>query len=205
MEHSSDSGIMYDIIAALQEIDDEYLNYLLNQFEGLNGLLENIDLSVKIHPKHSYLILEKEEVLQELEKCEIYFLEENQFNLLKSNSNRDIKIEDLENIFGSNYIDLLFYSMLDEINFNYLSKNGASFNSLSHGEKTIYSFLVHLINYSKNELILLLDEPENTLHPNWQKSFLNELFIIINKKGKKLKKKLAQKILLHATAAKSSL
>ena len=182
---NADSGVILDTIKALRAIDDEYMNYLLYQFGNRSFLFEKINLTEKLHPKHLYLMLEKDELQGILKGCKLPFLSESEFKLLIDNQSKKIKIEELETLFGENYIDLLYISMQDEIEFNYFSENGASFNSLSHGEKTIYSFVVNLVNYNKEEFLFILDEPDNTLHPDWQKKFLNELIEIINKLGKK--------------------
>lgn len=184
-DYSYDSGIIIDTIKALRAIDDEYINYLLYQFGDRNFLFENIDLTEKLHPKDFYLMLEKDEIQEILKKCDLPFLSESEFKSLIDNQSQKIRIERLESLFGEKYIEFLFMSMPDDIEFNYFSLNGASFNSLSHGEKTIYSFIVNLVNYNKNDFLFFLDEPDNTLHPDWQKKFLNELIEIINILGKK--------------------
>ncbi len=184
-DFSSDSGIIIDTLRALKDIGDEYLNYLLYQFGDIASLFENIDLTEKLHPKEGYLNIRKSEVQETLKNNKLPFVLENEFKSLIDNKNRKIKIEELESLFGKNYLELLFWKMQDEIEFNYFALNGASFNSLSHGEKTIYSFLVNLVNYNKNDFLFLLDEPDNTLHPDWQKKFLSELIYIINALGKK--------------------
>ena len=122
----------------------------------------------------------------ELKKCDIPFLSEDEFQSLKDNQIQKIKIEELESILGDRYNKMLFDDMHDKLDINYYSLNGATFNSLSHGEKTVYSFFLHIVHSNKNEYLLFLDEPDNTLHPEWQKKFLNELINIINRLDKKV-------------------
>lgn len=183
--HNSDSSIIIETLKALKNIDDEYINYLLYQFGDINFLFENIDLTEKLHPKDFYLILRKDEIKDVLKECELSFLSESEFKSLIDNQSIKIEIGQLETLFGKNYLELLFMRTQDDIEFNYFSLNGASFNSLSHGEKTIYSFLVNLVNYNQKEFLFFLDEPDNTLHPDWQKKFLNQLIEIINILDKK--------------------
>jgi hypothetical protein len=65
-----------------------------------------------------------------------------------------------------------------------------SFSSLSSGEKSFFSDTVILskeikdfLKYKddKNSLILILDEPETTFHPQWQKKYIDYLISLINK------------------------
>ncbi len=184
--HIDDSEPIVNVIHELKKIDDEYFNYLLYKFDSLEYLFENINITEKIHPKEFYLILEKDELQEKLKECEIYFIPENKFNLLKKYESKQIEINDLEEIFGKDYIELLFYYISDEVELNYFTLRGASFNSLSHGEKSIYSFLLNIVNFNKNEFLLFLDEPDNTLHPYWQKNFLHELIHVIKKLNKRV-------------------
>ena len=185
-DSSSDSGIIFDTIRAIESIEDEYLLYLLSQFGSLIELFENIDLTENLDPKGGYLHISNDEIQSKLKKYEIPFLPEDEFKLLKDYQIQKIKIEELESILGDRYNKMLFDDIHNELDINYYSSNGATFNSLSHGEKTIYSFLLNIVHSNQNEYLLFLDEPDNTLHPEWQKKFLNELFNIIKKLDKKI-------------------
>ena len=179
-------AVIYLTLKALKELDDEYLKYLFNKFEEISQIFEHINLIDKLDPKHNYLIIKYEEVQKVLKNCDIDFIDEKTFNLLKDNKGKLLKIEELESIFGNEYIDLLFYQMIDELDFDFEGENGSSYGSLSHGEKTIYSFYVNLVNYNKEQFIMVLDEPDNTLHPNWQKKFIKEMIGISEKIKKKV-------------------
>lgn len=60
------------------------------------------------------------------------------------------------------------------------------FNGLSNGEKIVLSLYSRLYNISKNsklenkDIILLLDEPEVGLHPQWQTEFISKLLEFLN-------------------------
>ena len=71
----------------------------------------------------------------------------------------------------------IYYEYNDFFNFNFIDKVGRSYDELSHGEQIIFGQLLNIYFYSKqneDNLIFLLDEPEISLHPNWQKKYLNE-------------------------------
>ena len=77
---------------------------------------------------------------------------------------------------------LMYSSFFESIDYDILSyKEDVSFNKLSSGEKSLitkYMYIVHEIIFNRAEVILL-DEPDTFLHPNWSKSFINDLVNII--------------------------
>lgn len=183
-ETQSESDVIYNIIGQLQNIADEYILYLFQRFEDLEYLFESLNLISKIHPKDQRLELDEQEIIKSLQKNELWFLTRNEFNTIKENENKKIPINQLKNIFGENYIELLFRPERIELEFNLFAKNDATFHSLSHGEKTIYGILLHIILFNENNFLLLLDEPSNTLHPEWQRKFIGELTSLLNEYNK---------------------
>ena len=167
MSINDDSTQIYDVLRALRDLGDNYLIYLFNKFETIAQIFEHINLIDKLHPKDFYLMVDYDEIQSILKSCDIDFIDKKTFDLLEENKGRFLEIKTLGNLFGSEYLELFFNRMLDELEFDFQAENGSSFGSLSHGEKTIYSFYVNLINYNKKEFIFVLDEPDNTLHPNW--------------------------------------
>lgn len=180
-EHTADTSVIVDTLRALRDLDNEYMIYLLNKFGTIAKIFEHIDLTEKLHPKDFYLTVNYEEIQEILEGMKIDFVDESEFTQLISHANKMIKIKKLRELFGENYIQLLFQRMIDELSFDYMAQNGSSYGSLSHGEKTLYSFFVNLVHFNNSDFLFLLDEPDNTLHPNWQKSFLNEMMNILTK------------------------
>jgi len=86
--------------------------------------------------------------------------------------------------FHSDYFE---YDFVDNINRKY--------NNLSHGEQNIYgqflNMFFHLIlEYNveevRKQLFFNLDEPDISLHPNWQKSYIKELINTSSKFNKKI-------------------
>ena len=180
-EHTADTSVIIDTLRALRDLDDKYLIYLFNKFETIAEIFEHIDLTENLHPKDFYLTVNYEKIQEILEGMKIDFIDESEFTQLMNHSNEMIEIKKLRELFGESYIQLLFKHMIKELSFDFWAENGASYGSLSHGEKTLYSFFVNLVNFKNNDFLFLLDEPDNTLHPNWQKSFLNEMINICTK------------------------
>ncbi|WP_164091317.1 AAA family ATPase [Poseidonibacter lekithochrous] len=89
---------------------------------------------------------------------EFDFTEENKINIEKYTSRE--------------YFDLFDFDLIDVRNRRY--------NDLSHGEQVLFGLLLNIFFYSKNESkIFLLDEPELSLHPQWQKGLLNQIIKLL--------------------------
>jgi len=181
-----DSDILITTLQALQNYNNNYINYLLFLFGNITDVFEQIDLTEYLHPKDNYLTINSNEIIKVLDSCNIPYITENDFNKINKYKDNNIKISNLKEKFGSDYANLLFRDLNNILDFDFFSNNGASFNSLSDGEKTIYTFLVNLIEYKSNNFLFILDEPDNTLHPQWQKKFIDELIKILNKLNKKV-------------------
>ena len=68
--------------------------------------------------------------------------------------------------------------------FEFFDDNGKKFSDLSHGEKIFYGQILNIYFYNlsssiKDNLILCFDEPEISLHPMWQKEYLNRFINFI--------------------------
>ncbi len=99
----------------------------------------------------------------------------------------------------TNHIDLflsilnnLFYDKKILIDYNHnfkIVKNNKdiiSLNELSSGEKNLFIIFFDCIFKIQNESLILIDEPEISLHVEWQIAFINNLFKIKNSKIKEL-------------------
>jgi len=73
----------------------------------------------------------------------------------------------------------MILNAISMINIDIYNEKNISFNQLSTGEQEIFGqiFLLHLNKTTGNihNHIKLLDEPENALHPSWQKRYVKEL------------------------------
>jgi predicted ATPase len=112
---------------------------------------------------------------------------------------------DNESIYEVNYEDeidenlLLALSEFKILDFYDTSKNGflsdnimdswgMNFNSLSSGEKNILKVLLYIsqnIQNSHDNLTIFLDEPDNTIHPNWQKALIQNIVNVASKSNQK--------------------
>ena len=97
----------------------------------------------------------------------------------------DFNNEEITNIFNK-YFKFFSFDFIDN-----RYSNERYFSNLSHGEKTFYSQFISIFhkiynNKSKNHL-LLFDEPDLSLHPEWQRQYIDELVKVVQKLDKNIK------------------
>lgn len=79
----------------------------------------------------------------------------------------------------------IFNTMLDnnEIKVNITDLKKREIFDLSHGERSLFilTFLIYFKAFKRNRnLIIYLDEPDSTLHPQWQKEFVSQLINVFS-------------------------
>jgi len=95
-------------------------------------------------------------------------------------------------IYKINDIDSNTRSLIEKyakfFKYDFEDDKGRKFLDLSHGEKSLYAQFVSMYDTVKNSqipILIALDEPDLSVHPTWQKKYLNEFmttFIHMNKK-----------------------
>lgn len=154
-------------------IKDKYHQFLILK------LLEKTQETVDFY-------LSKEDIIQELSDSEL--LNEEDFNsyfVFKDifiNKKREIdKLTQKEKeIYINKYSNLFEFDFIDDKTRRY--------SDLSHGEKTFFGQLLNVYHNShksiSGNLLFFFDEPEISLHPQWQKSYVGELYNLLEKLGK---------------------
>lgn len=65
------------------------------------------------------------------------------------------------------------------LEYDFIDIEGRRYSNLSHGEKTVFSLFIHIDeiirDFYRTSCIILLDEPDLSLHPNWQKLLISDL------------------------------
>ncbi|MGX6961112.1 AAA family ATPase [Vagococcus xieshaowenii] len=74
--------------------------------------------------------------------------------------------------------------MLNNDIFKYFNKSWNSISSGTNSLLSIFSNLSLLSDKEEDNIIILLDEVDVTLHPEWQRKFIHELLLFTNKKFK---------------------
>ncbi len=84
--------------------------------------------------------------------------------------------------------DKILFTYSDFFIIDFKDEKNRMFSDLSHGEKAIYGLIVNLLynikNAGYNDFIFCLDEPDLSLHPEWQRKFLHELITSIKQENK---------------------
>ncbi|RZV19504.1 AAA family ATPase [Aliarcobacter butzleri] len=152
-----------------------------NNFEELEEIITNRRKQMR---KDNHIsIYENSLYLNEIEKTiNLYKSINNIINLIKLNKNSNLEYEiDSKKLNEKNIYFLTSLPRFIKIDFR--DKNGKHLSELSSGEKSLLKLIYSIINVINlrleenlsNSITILLDEIENTLHPNWQKKILNYL------------------------------
>jgi len=155
-----------DIYSNITKIEDSYHQYLIilyftkQKFQN-NDILENIS-----------------DLIEEFQKVGIKYLEREDFAKFLNLDSFEKNINDLSKKEKELY--LYFYDFFE---FDLIDNKGRSYNSLSHGERIIFGQFINFYYLSikyKKPYLFLLDEAELSLHPNWQKKYLDELIVFLS-------------------------
>ncbi|EII0191011.1 type I restriction-modification system subunit M [Listeria monocytogenes] len=99
------------------------------------------------------------------------------FNNIISCDREEYLIEALESL------DISKVFIKEEDLFAEKNKEIIKFEYLSSGEKNYINIFMAIISEADTSNIILIDEPESSLHPSWQINFLSELNKIVKKMG----------------------
>lgn len=178
----------------------------LKKFKNIeNSFIEKIKKSEDIYINFLIYVLIRYELIAEIKQNNIEIEElENIINVSSSqhSSYEEIKknLFKIKSILNSlkfnekiyliecdNDIKLIFWETIQElISINFYDENDICFSDLSYGERGFYIHFLFLLyldeNHSKSNekenTFFLIDEPDTTFHPNWQKKYINQLLSI---------------------------
>jgi predicted ATP-binding protein involved in virulence len=170
-------------------IDDFSIN-------GIDDFIKNIDFSKlksslnfqknQVKEDNHISIYENSIYLNEIENTlKLYENIEKIVDIIEPRKNPNMAYEIDSNKLEEKDIQLLI-SLPDFINIDFRDISGKHFSELSSGEKNLLRLIYSIINIINlrlekklsTSITLLLDEIENTLHPNWQKKILNYLITL---------------------------
>ncbi|MFW3426233.1 AAA family ATPase [Aliarcobacter butzleri] len=163
---------------SIEGIDDFIKNINFEEFE------EIVTFRRKQMLKDNHIsIYENSLYLNEIEKTiNLYKSIDKIVNLIKLNNNSNLEYEiDSKKLNENNIYLLTFLPRFIKIDFR--DKSGKHLSELSSGERSLLKLIYSIVNIINlrleenlsNSISILLDEIENTLHPNWQKKILNYL------------------------------
>lgn len=96
----------------------------------------------------------------------------------------------LKNIdkFSQKEKDIYFNHYKEFFHIDFIDSEDRRFDDLSHGEQTIFAQILNIYYFSlhnKSNLLFFLDEPDLSLHPEWQRKYLSELHNLLIKMDQK--------------------
>jgi len=107
---------------------------------------------------------------------------ENFISFLKQNKNSKIDIEEFKESFFR-YKDSFYKVDNEKIRIEIYDNIERQYFHLSQGERKVFTELLMIYDaiykHTNNNLLLILDEPDLTLHPDWQKKYFKELISIL--------------------------
>ena len=75
-------------------------------------------------------------------------------------------------------------------NYDFEDTNQRKFHHLSHGQKSLYGQMINLLYKvdlsPEKSFLFFLDEPDLSLHPEWQKSFINEFINMFSSRNQNI-------------------
>ena len=175
-------GLIDRMIEDLHIIEDkENIKIFLKKNKALISILIQIDLGNN----------NNKDIVKEL------FLNKNIDDFIKKTENTikyqiQLKIKDIadskyHNITENN-IEIISEISSHTYDINFLNKDNVSFEDLSSGEKEwSYMFLksyYEIVSNKSNNIVYGFDEPDNFLHPYWQKRFINDLINVFQNSKK---------------------
>jgi len=160
-----------DLNSLFDEAEDHFHRFLIIWYLRTIGYDDN-----------DYQLRDKEYLLSEFSEVNDYISEEEYTQLFQ---NRNVGIHELT----SREKDIYFKYYKDYFDFDFIDLEERRFNDLSHGEQTIFGQLLSIYYYSlksNNNMMLLFNEPDLSLHPQWQKMYIYEVLDLFKKISRKI-------------------
>jgi len=176
-------------ISDILNINSKYHKFLIlqcieNDFNMRGLMLSNNITGLHIDNIQDLNIFKNIELLEESFNNEPINLEEI-FNIyFMRNTNITTSVDELDD--NEKKIYIRYYQYFE--NFYLLDSKDRSYNMLSHGEKKLFGILLNIYSFSQSQKcgLFLLDEPDLTLHPNWQKEYIKEIVSLLQKLNKRI-------------------
>ncbi|PPK61662.1 putative AbiEii toxin of type IV toxin-antitoxin system [Malaciobacter marinus] len=174
--------IIVDILLRIygKDIDKKVPNSIFEILSKNEFLIDDFLKIIDFCKKEKELDIYKYLTRNNLKKLETFFSIDN-YSLKSDYTYLGKKID-----FKNELIKYLYYE-INILNINFCnSKKNIEFNSLSEGERTQLMLFTKIANNLKSDRgdknrLYFLDEPDLSLHPNWQRKLINNISIIYKK------------------------
>jgi predicted ATPase len=138
------------------------------------------DENPKIHEIESDIMSIEKEILEKFKVKNI----ENIYALLEKIEESTILIEEFKDIYNGYKESLLELRNIGYLKIDFEDKEGREYFDLSQGERKLFTEMLMIFDEIKqsenNNFLLLLDEPDLTLHPDWQKKYISEMIKLLS-------------------------
>ena len=138
------------------------------------------DENPKIHEIESDIMSIEKEILEKFKVKNI----ENIYALLEKIEESTILIEEFKDIYNVYKESLLELRNIGYLKIDFEDKEGREYFDLSQGERKLFTEMLMIFDEIKqsenNNFLLLLDEPDLSLHPDWQKRYISEMIKLLS-------------------------
>jgi ABC-type multidrug transport system ATPase subunit len=174
----------YDIARRIKDEEKDILKSL--QTREMKSFLKNQKEILNFNIYDDNIIFQEDiEIYKFLEN----FLRSNEYRLLINSKDFSFKkLKEMEFFKHNDDVKIFFYLIkIGFFEYDFIDER-KTFSLLSSGEKSLFSEIIILNkeikdflnnNQENKSLVLILDEPETTLHPQWQKNYINEILTLL--------------------------
>ena len=172
-----------------------HINKLIKGVEKSNFTKEKFlvflysDISIKVSPDVKKVdsipkLLEIENDI--IENAHYYKLDniDEIYNFFEELNNQELLIEEFNSIYIKHKKAFLKLIEIGYLKINFKDSSNIEYFDLSQGERKLFTEMLMIFDAikksDKNDILVVLDEPDLTLHPDWQKKYINEMIKLLS-------------------------
>ncbi len=173
----------------------EHINKLIKEVEEINFTKEKFlvflysNISMKVPPNIdnvdtvSDLLKIEDKILKKAEYLKLENIDEI-YDFFKELNNQEILIQEFNKIYIKHKKAFLKLIEIGYLKINFKDSSNREYFDLSFGERKLFTEILMIFDAikksDKNDILVVLDEPDLTLHPDWQKRYINEMVKLLS-------------------------
>ncbi len=173
----------------------EHINKLIKEVEEINFTKEKFlvflysNISMKVPPNIdnvdtvSDLLKIEDKILKKAEYLKLENIDEI-YDFFKELNNQEILIQEFNKIYIKHKKAFLKLIEIGYLEINFKDSSNREYFDLSFGERKLFTEILMIFDAikksDKNDILVVLDEPDLTLHPDWQKRYINEMVKLLS-------------------------
>ncbi len=174
-------------IEDLNQLDIYDASLYVNQEEESHYKIEDFEEAIRKRAFQDKELVKEAVGHAKERKIEAY---EYMCNKLTDDLGKATEIEDFYDLISTHENEFFTLNKLGFFNIDFLDETKRRFFDLSHGERKFFTDSLILfdaiIKKQETDLLICLDEPDVSLHPQWQKKYIDELIKMLSKIDKKI-------------------